>query len=91
MFRELCELGKKPYDLQEDYPSKLVRHIDLAKAYYETGEDKKAESLFQTVFKKLKTIASQDREKLYDALYLNYAVFLRYAKKDINAAIEYYE
>jgi len=90
LYRELAELGEGPSKAEEDRMASAERRGELAYALYQIGEDEKAEAMFRRVFEgfNLEEAASSP---IMGRIKTNYAEFLRYAKRDLAAALEFYK
>jgi tetratricopeptide (TPR) repeat protein len=84
-------MGEEPVDLEEDRQLAFSRRIDLADAYFETYEEEKAGHLYQLLFKEFEDMTMAEKIPFIENLNKRYAMFLRYAKHDMEEALIYYE
>ena len=90
MYKEFAELGEEPIEAETDRELAAERRGDLAYALYENFEDEKAEAMFRRVFEGF-GLSEAEKAPQMGSLKADYAEFLRYAKGDLPAAIEFYK
>ena len=90
MFEAYIEIGEEVINIAEEAGNAASLRCDLASAYYETGEDEKAEALFLKALEEFDGLSDEERKPYIGAAYSQYALFLKFAKRDMNASVEYY-
>ena len=91
MYACYTAVGEEVAELEEDPGEKAARIVRLAYAYYQVYNDEKAGEMFERAFDEFAGLSEEEKAPHIRRLYDNYAEFLRFAKHDPEAGLEYNE